>query len=161
MIRWIVCPVVVADPDTRGLGRHPKVGDLIDPGTGFPFNYSTPDCAGNWCVCFVRGLDFTPIDLDVQCVDPFDGLTYECLTREHKELTATADSLGWPSAKQQRVRDWLANWGLTDLRGDTRLDDTLLRLIRKLHPQVTDIRNLWVTPYCRGMMPTVFLSGRP
>lgn len=72
-IRWVINPVVIIenlDDDTgkpNGLMyRGAKVATLIDPATGRYYAESSAIGDDNWCVSRVRGIDFSPIDADIE-----------------------------------------------------------------------------------------------
>lgn len=144
MIRWIVCPVIDESNPDGGTIRYPKIARMTDPGTGFFYRFSAALVDGKpRCVCFVRGRDFTPIDADAECIDPFENVNYE---DADNRLLATPASLGWTPARQTRLRNRLIAWGVdvTGITSDTPLWQVLRRVMQTIHPSCQP-QGMWVT----------------
>ena len=102
-IRWVACPIIQdhtwLDDEgfTVGPLNVPKVALYTDPGTGRQYGRSSVIGNENWCLVFVRGTDFTPLDGDSEIIDILEE-DYEDLDML---LAETANTLGWSQGKFQ------------------------------------------------------------
>lgn len=146
-IRWIICPVVdwiVTDAEngTQNLGRYPLVGTLTDPGTGqtYPFSQTFPP-TNTRTLCFVRGVTWTPVDQNNQCIN--------VLQRDYTDaaniLATTPLADGWTNQRfnQFTTRAQQAGFTTTGLTRSSTFLTILNNLGRQIDPNF-DASGTWV-----------------
>ena len=159
--RWVICPVIeiiinpgdtIIDDETgepviveeRFHTRTPLVSKLTDPSTGKRYAFSAGISDGqlgqenDWCICFVRGLDFSVLLADSRITD----LLGEDLIDGENLLAESPISRGWNPGRRNRLRKVLR---------DKNVDDVPL--------QDTDPLFMWVEKLGKKVNPTFTPRG--
>ena len=142
--RWIINPVVTVD----GM-RMPKVVTIEDPGTplrdyvddfGVPFqkrnvyDHSSAIGESEWALSFVRGVDFSAIDTDPECI---------ILTGDDQNLSLNQDML--PIERRLQLKTEMTNRGIdfSDLPENAPIWRWLERVGKKVMPEFQP-KGTWV-----------------
>ena len=150
--RWVLCPVVTIQTD-NGIYRAPKVALFVDPGKpprsdvdeetglavshGRGYNRSSVIGAFDWCVCYVRGSDWTPLDQDAEIVT---------LVQDGEPLDASPKSLGWTAQRLDQLKQTIdaKRGNVQALAQSSPLYEFIVALGQRIRPDFVTTRGTWV-----------------
>lgn len=150
--RWVICPVIQridVNPDpppaTIPGAFAPKVAEIADPGRpGKNFKHSSViDPAINWCLSYVVGMDFTPLDADPEIIDLFEENESPGASRKAAHVSFlgnTPAARGWNVGQQNRIKARMTDKGadVSALAATTPLDVWIRQLARAHTPSFPD-----------------------
>src|SRR3990167_3550497 len=138
--RWLICPVILyteIDTETSeviDISRRPKIATITDPGRGKFYQHSSAIDVGNWCLCLVSALDFSPLDSDPEVFDLFQIGGYKMSADIMGKILR---QLGLNNPRVNRVRNAMTNRGIntTGLTIDSTVETWLTRICIAISPQ--------------------------
>jgi len=143
-VRFVISSIVIVDNPDDDTGkptgltyRVAKVATLIDPATGRYYWTSAAMTDTDWCMCRVRGGDFTPIDADSEIKTILEHADDE------KVLDITLKTFGMDAAKVADIKTDIAGKGedATSITEDSTIGVMLDTLLKAVAPGL-DVRDM-------------------